>query len=78
VNAVKMDQSDQFARSFGISRRLLRADLQNIREVESADLIVGQTVGAGHFNNRVVPEQVNAMIERFLATTVKAHRANSA
>jgi pimeloyl-ACP methyl ester carboxylesterase len=32
-------------------------------------LVVGQTVGAGHFNNQLVPEQVNAMIERFLATT---------
>ena len=26
----------------------------------------GQTVGAGHFNQLQVPEQVNAMIERFL------------
>jgi pimeloyl-ACP methyl ester carboxylesterase len=30
-------------------------------------LMVGQTVGAGHFNNQEVPDQVNAMIERFLA-----------
>jgi len=29
-------------------------------------LVVGQTVGAGHFNNRLVPDQVNAMIDRFL------------
>jgi pimeloyl-ACP methyl ester carboxylesterase len=27
---------------------------------------VGQTVGAGHFHQLVVPDQVNAMIERFL------------
>jgi pimeloyl-ACP methyl ester carboxylesterase len=27
----------------------------------------GQTVGAGHFHQLEVPEQVNAMIERFLA-----------
>ncbi|MEV4754987.1 alpha/beta hydrolase [Micromonospora sp. NPDC049559] len=27
----------------------------------------GQTVGAGHFAHREVPDQVNAMIERFLA-----------
>jgi pimeloyl-ACP methyl ester carboxylesterase len=31
----------------------------------------GQTVGSGHFNMVEVPEQVNAMIERFLATDVK-------
>jgi hypothetical protein len=31
------------------------------------NLMVGQTVGAGHFNNQEVPEQVNAMIERFLS-----------
>ena len=32
-----------------------------------ATITVGQTVGAGHFNQLEVPEQVNAMIERFLA-----------
>jgi len=31
------------------------------------DLQVGLTVGAGHFHQLEVPEQVNAMIERFLA-----------
>ena len=30
------------------------------------DLHIGVTVGAGHFNHLDVPEQVNAMIERFL------------
>lgn len=30
-------------------------------------LVNGQTVGAGHFNQLEVPEQVNAMIDRFLA-----------
>lgn len=34
-------------------------------------LVVGQTVGAGHFHQLEVPDQVNAMIERFLAL---AHR----
>jgi pimeloyl-ACP methyl ester carboxylesterase len=33
-------------------------------------LVVGRTVGAGHFNMLEVPDQVNAMIERFLATSV--------
>ena len=31
----------------------------------------GQTVGSGHFNMVEVPEQVNAMLERFLATDVE-------
>ena len=31
-------------------------------------LTVGRTVGAGHFHQLEVPEQVNAMIERFLLT----------
>jgi pimeloyl-ACP methyl ester carboxylesterase len=31
------------------------------------DLQVGVTVGAGHFHHLEVPDQVNAMIERFLA-----------
>jgi pimeloyl-ACP methyl ester carboxylesterase len=30
----------------------------------------GQTVGAGHFNQLEVPDQVNAMIERFLESTL--------
>jgi len=30
-------------------------------------ITVGQTVGSGHFNQLEVPEQVNLMIERFLA-----------
>jgi pimeloyl-ACP methyl ester carboxylesterase len=35
----------------------------------SPSIRTGQTVGAGHFNHLEVPEQVNAMIERFLAVT---------
>jgi pimeloyl-ACP methyl ester carboxylesterase len=31
-------------------------------------LELGRTVGAGHFAHLLVPEQVNAMIEQFLAT----------
>lgn len=34
------------------------------------DLEVGITVGAGHFHQLEVPDQINAMIERFLATTL--------
>lgn len=32
-------------------------------------LVVGQTVGAGHFHQLEVPEQVNAMIDRFLSVS---------
>jgi pimeloyl-ACP methyl ester carboxylesterase len=32
-------------------------------------ITIGQTVGAGHFIQLEVPDQVNAMIERFLAIT---------
>ena len=34
------------------------------------DIEVGMTVGAGHFIQLEVPEQVNAMIERFLTLSV--------
>jgi pimeloyl-ACP methyl ester carboxylesterase len=46
------------------------ADVARFREL-CPHLVVGQTVGAGHFHNQLVPEQVNAMIERFLATTAR-------
>ena len=34
------------------------------------DLEVGVTVGAGHFHQLEVPDQVNGMIERFLAVSL--------
>jgi pimeloyl-ACP methyl ester carboxylesterase len=50
---------------------LLRARLAEDSDVVRArelkpDLRIGITVGAGHFHQLEVPEQVNAMIERFL------------
>jgi pimeloyl-ACP methyl ester carboxylesterase len=44
-------------------------DALRLREIEP-DLEVGVTVGAGHFHQFEVPEQVNAMIERFLAVSL--------
>jgi pimeloyl-ACP methyl ester carboxylesterase len=50
---------------------LIRAELREepdalrLRQVKP-DLEVAVTVGAGHFNQLEVPQQVNAMIERFL------------
>jgi pimeloyl-ACP methyl ester carboxylesterase len=35
-------------------------------------ITIGQTVGAGHFNQLEVPEQVNVMIERFFAVNALA------
>lgn len=36
-----------------------------------SDIQFGVTVGAGHFNQLEVPEQVNAMIERFLQVAIE-------
>jgi pimeloyl-ACP methyl ester carboxylesterase len=36
-------------------------------------ITIGQTVGSGHFNQLEVPEQVNAMIERFMAISLPPH-----
>jgi hypothetical protein len=44
-------------------------DVQRFREL-CPQLMVGQTVGAGHFHQLEVPDQVNAMIERFLAVSI--------
>ena len=38
-------------------------------------ITMGQTVGAGHFNQLEVPDQVNRMIERFLAVNVGGVRS---
>jgi pimeloyl-ACP methyl ester carboxylesterase len=48
-------------------RRSLGDDPEAVRLLAiKPDLEVGITVGAGHFHQLEVPEQVNAMIERFL------------
>lgn len=48
---------------------LFEVDLAAVRALVPGSY-VGQTVGSGHFNMLEVPGQVNAMIERFLATAV--------
>ena len=45
------------------------SDLPRLREA-CPHVITGQTVGAGHFHQLEVPEQVNAMIERFLTVSL--------
>jgi pimeloyl-ACP methyl ester carboxylesterase len=45
------------------------SDMLRLREIKP-DLEVGITFGAGHFHQLEVPEQVNAMIERFLAISL--------
>ena len=44
-------------------------DVARLREL-CPQLVRGQTVGAGHFHQLEVPEQVNAMIEAFLRARV--------
>jgi pimeloyl-ACP methyl ester carboxylesterase len=43
-----------------------QADLEKLRGA-CPGLVFGQTVGAGHFHQLEVPEQVNAMLDRFIA-----------
>jgi pimeloyl-ACP methyl ester carboxylesterase len=45
------------------------SDLGRLREV-CPHVMIGQTVGAGHFNQLEVPDQVNAMIERFMQVSL--------
>jgi pimeloyl-ACP methyl ester carboxylesterase len=45
------------------------ANLARFREL-CPQLVAGQTGGAGHFHQLEVPEQINAMIESFLVTTL--------
>jgi pimeloyl-ACP methyl ester carboxylesterase len=53
--------------SIGAARPL--ADVVRLREL-CPQAMVAQTAGAGHFCQLEVPEQVNAMIERFLKVAV--------
>jgi pimeloyl-ACP methyl ester carboxylesterase len=46
-----------------------RTDVHRLLEIKP-DLEVGITVGAGHFHQIEVAEQVNAMIERFIALSL--------
>jgi pimeloyl-ACP methyl ester carboxylesterase len=44
-------------------------DVDRVREL-CPHLMIGQTVGAGHFIQLEVPEQVNAMIDRFMQVSL--------
>ncbi|HUI24671.1 MAG TPA: alpha/beta hydrolase [Candidatus Kryptonia bacterium] len=46
------------------------SDLVQLRQA-CPQVVVGQTVGAGHFHQLEVPDQINAMLARFLATTAQ-------
>jgi pimeloyl-ACP methyl ester carboxylesterase len=48
-----------------------RSDMGRFREM-FPQVLDGKTVGSGHFCQLEVPEQVNAMIDRFLAITLPA------
>lgn len=45
------------------------ADLARLQKL-CPQIMIGQTVGAGHFNQLEVPDQVNAMIERFMVVAL--------
>jgi pimeloyl-ACP methyl ester carboxylesterase len=46
-----------------------RSDFEQLREL-CPQVVFGQVVGAGHFSQLLVPDQINAMIARFLALNV--------
>ncbi len=50
---------------------VMPADEGKMREL-CPQIMIGRTVGAGHMHQTEVPEQVNAMIDRFLDLTVRA------
>ena len=50
-------------------------DLEELRRL-CPTLVLGRTVGAGHFHQLEVPDQVNAMIERFLVLAINDRRSS--
>ncbi len=53
----------------GASRAL--ADIEKFRSYYP-QLITGQTVGSGHFSPLEVPDQINSMLDRYIAITIGA------
>ena len=53
-----------------VAAETLLSDLGRLRAV-CPGVVTGQTVGVGHFHQLEAPEQVNPMIERFLATRLR-------
>jgi len=47
------------------------AELDRLRRLRP-DAIVASVAGSGHFMAQVVPEQVNAMLDRFMAIASQA------
>jgi pimeloyl-ACP methyl ester carboxylesterase len=52
-----------------------RSDMGRFHEM-FPEILYGKTVGSGHFCQLEVPEQVNAMIERFLAVSLQGERSS--
>jgi pimeloyl-ACP methyl ester carboxylesterase len=52
-----------------------RSDMGRFHEL-FPQILYGKTVGSGHFCQLEVPEQVNAMIERFLAVSLQGERSS--
>jgi pimeloyl-ACP methyl ester carboxylesterase len=50
-------------------RSVFPANLARLQEL-CPRLVTGQTVGAGHFHQLEVPDQVNAMIDRFISISL--------
>ena len=75
----------QVARSCRVPVAYLAASVPLIEQASDLErfkalcpqLIVAKTLGAGHFSPLEVPDQINAMIERFLAVGI-GRRANAA
>ncbi len=53
-----------------VAAETLLSDLERLREARP-DVVLGRTVGVGHFHQLEAPDQVNPMIERFLATRLR-------
>jgi pimeloyl-ACP methyl ester carboxylesterase len=55
----------------------LMADLGEFKQV-CPQLVTAQTLGSGHFSPLEVPEQVNAMLERFVKISLPQERGHAA
>ena len=69
VAVAAVDEGHENRQGLAADEAKPRSDMARFHEM-APEILYGKTVGSGHFCQLEVPEQVDAMIDRFLAVTL--------